>query len=191
MLAWQGNPGQYCEETRFFCDFTVTSPSGPAHGPDALPPLEIRLCHTLNVFCHLFSDVKSYAVYAHNVIEIDPPLNKVLRFNMVQLNEDNPYNFSGGRYTAPVDGVYRFDVSLCTTSTKTVSAEFDQSGSINQRFGIIRSAAGSCSSNFGTTRLAQYDEVYIKVIENSGSGSPTLVNDGVRRNSFSGHYLGS
>ena len=124
-------------------------------------------------YIYLFSDEKSYGFYVHAVTDTDPAVGDILKFGTVQLNEDSAYDVTTGRFTAPIDGIYHFDASICTRPDKTISVEFYMEGSVNQQIGIVRSVA-TCNSDYATAKLEAGDQVFLKVIDKGGIWVPKL-----------------
>ena len=89
----------------------------------------------------LFSGDEAYAFYTYYVTDTTPPAGQTLKFSTVQYNKAGIYNITTGRYTAPINGIYRFDASLCTDTLKEVSAEFYMEGSVDQQIGIVKSSS--------------------------------------------------
>ena len=153
-----------------------------------IPPLHLHVCCILILSIMLFSGDESYAFYTHNVTDISPSVGDTLMFDTVQYNEAGVYSITTGRYTAPIDGIYRFDATLCTKTLRQLSAEFYMEGSVDQQIGIVKSSS-TCSSDHAIAELAAGDEVFLRVIDKSGIGN-LIQRDDERRNSFTGHYLG-
>ncbi|KAJ8302275.1 hypothetical protein KUTeg_021262 [Tegillarca granosa] len=51
------------------------------------------------------------------------PMDGVIRFENVLLNEGNGYNSATGEFTAPTDGVYVFSWTILTKETQAIAAD--------------------------------------------------------------------
>ena len=130
---------------------------------------------------------------ARNAVDRSPETNQIIIFNSVIQNRGNAYDSVTGIFTTPVDGIYTFNVQVCTHSSKWAYFQLALDRMDNVIL-TVSSYNGDASyttvSNSVSYYLTEGQRLWVKSYYNSGS-SHTLYDNGNCWNQFSGaliHY---
>jgi hypothetical protein len=110
--------------------------------------------------------------------------NEILIFEKTFTNEGTGYDTSTGLFTAPVRGLYQFDVHTCTLNDKYANPGLVLEGNIIAAHAHYGDAIHSCSSFGAIIRVRSGEKVWVK---STSSGSNRQLYQGYHwMNTFSG-----
>ncbi|XP_053406430.1 uncharacterized protein LOC128559232 [Mercenaria mercenaria] len=120
-----------------------------------------------------------------------PTSGQTVIFTEITLNKGDAYNKENGVFTAPYTGVYTFNVQFCVRPGHYFAFVFmanDKPFKISQ---INKSSTSkfSCHSFDAMTIVNKNENVKIKIIYSSSSGSTLSENDSSYWNTFSGSFI--
>ena len=121
--------------------------------------------------------------YAFDAYNISTSNENILVFSQTLINEHGVYNTTTGKYTAPCDGDYKFNVTLQYNSSIPISAEFRKGDRIIGRFTVNGKGSGSAIE-----RLSEGTEVYLTVPSESVRGI-VIWDQLLNFITFSGHLI--
>ncbi|XP_045191003.1 uncharacterized protein LOC123547816 [Mercenaria mercenaria] len=120
-----------------------------------------------------------------------PTSGQTMIFTEIVLNKGDAYNKENGVFTAPYTGVYTFTVQFCVYNGRRVDFAFMAN---DKPFQISRiqkhsTSSFSCYSFDAMTIVNKNENVKIKIISISGSGTILVENARYHWNTFSGRFV--
>lgn len=130
-----------------------------------------------------------YAFSATTVTNRSPKLGEILRFSDILLNQEDVYDVTTGKFTAPRNGTYAFTCSLCASANKLMSFRIVVDGNmISKEHFMDKDYIGSVSS-YAVAVLNKGMKAWIQIEYSSSSNSLYWSSGSHCWNRFSGHIL--
>ncbi|XP_060561158.1 heavy metal-binding protein HIP-like isoform X1 [Ruditapes philippinarum] len=125
------------------------------------------------------------AFYAHHLKDLLlDTTDEILIFEKTFTNEGTGYDTSTGLFTAPVGGLYQFDVHICTSYKKYAYLGLVLEGSVITAHAHFGDENSSCTSFGAIKRVRSGEKVWVK---STSSGSNRKLTQGsYSMNTFSG-----
>nr|ABF00124.1 sialic acid binding lectin [Helix pomatia] len=111
--------------------------------------------------------------------------NQVVIYDIVITNHGNAYDNSTGLFTAPVDGMYSFQLNLLTIKEKEGWLELVHNGQLKVSVYAKQDSTYDSSSNSVIIKMKEGDRVNVRAHKKSG----LFGRDDELYNTFSGHFL--
>ncbi|XP_060573325.1 uncharacterized protein LOC132731207 isoform X2 [Ruditapes philippinarum] len=125
------------------------------------------------------------AFYAHHLKDLVlDTANEILIFEKTITNEGTGYDTSTGLFTAPVGGLYQFDVHTCTYNRKYSYLGLVMEGNVIAADSNFGDANSDCDSFGAIIRVRSGGNVWVKSTSSASNRQPGQ--DAYRMNTFSG-----
>ncbi|XP_060570819.1 heavy metal-binding protein HIP-like [Ruditapes philippinarum] len=125
------------------------------------------------------------AFYAHHLKDMFlDTTDEILIFGKTFTNEGTGYDTSTGLFTAPVGGLYKFDVHICTIHNKYAYLGLVLDGNVIALHAHYGDASHGCGSVGAIIRVRSGEKVWVKAT--TYHSSYQLHQDSLRMNTFSG-----
>ncbi|XP_053372693.1 heavy metal-binding protein HIP-like [Mercenaria mercenaria] len=130
----------------------------------------------------------SVAFYAHHVTDTTQDVtDEIIVFDSTITNEGSGYDTSTGIFTAPVGGLYQFNIHVCARNRKYTFVGLAVAGNVVAAASNYDENFYSCNSVGAIVRVKSGEQVWVKCT--SAASNRMLYDDKYRMNTFSGILL--
>ncbi|XP_045208717.2 coadhesin-like [Mercenaria mercenaria] len=144
-------------------------------------PSEVELCNTESC-----DDGPVISFMARTVTKTSGSNNEVMIFSSTVLNEGGAYHSSNGTFYTPVNGVYHFNVHLCSSSQNTIVYGIFVNNQLYMKGIGYYERNSACGNTEAIVKLSIGDTVNVR---HGDGGNYRLYQDDYRWNSFTGFLV--